>query len=63
MKLLIIDPQNDFHVGGSLGVPGAHEDSERTANFIRRHIDDISEIYITLDTHHVSIFIIFTDIT
>ena len=36
--LLIIDPQNDFHPavdenskGGSLGVPGANEDSARIA--------------------------------
>ena len=29
--LLIIDPQIDFHEGGSLGVPGATKDSERIA--------------------------------
>ena len=28
--LLIIDPQVDFHEGGSLAVPGATADSERT---------------------------------
>ena len=29
--LLIIDPQNDFHGGGSLQVPGADEDAQRIA--------------------------------
>lgn len=52
LVLLIIDPQNDFHPGGSLGVPGAIEDSQRTADFIEKHINDIDEIYVSLDTHH-----------
>lgn len=38
---------------GSLGVPGAIEDSERTAAFIEKHTGDIDEIYVSLDTHHV----------
>ena len=50
--LFIIDPQNDFHPGGSLGVPGAHEDSQRIANFIRSNRDAIDEIYVSLDSHH-----------
>jgi nicotinamidase/pyrazinamidase len=81
IKLLIIDPQNDFHPGGlvqanisqliglfvclfvvgSLGVPGAIEDSERTAAFIRRHIRDIDEIYVSLDSHHVRFSFICSD--
>ena len=52
MILLIIDPQNDFHEGGSLAVPGAVEDSIRTAEFIRKHANDIEAIYVTLDSHH-----------
>jgi hypothetical protein len=39
---------------GSLGVPGAIEDSQRTAAFIEKHINEIDEIYVSLDTHHVS---------
>lgn len=39
---------------GSLGVPGAIEDSQRTAAFIEKHINAIDEIYVSLDTHHVS---------
>jgi len=47
--LLIIDPQNDFHEGGSLAVKGALEDSERIAALIRSHKFDA--IYVTMDTH------------
>ena len=50
--LFIIDPQNDFHPGGSLGVPGAHEDSRRIANFIRNNLESIDQIYVSLDSHH-----------
>jgi len=50
--LVIVDPQVDFHEGGSLGVNGANDDSERIANLIKGCIDDIHEIVVTLDTHH-----------
>ena len=50
--LLIIDPQNDFHPGGTLGVPGANEDSARVAAFIKDNVDHIDEIYVSLDSHH-----------
>jgi nicotinamidase/pyrazinamidase len=49
--LLIIDPQNDFHPGGTLAIPTADEDAERTAAFIRDNVDDIDRIIITLDSH------------
>lgn len=52
--LLIIDPQNDFHPGGTLAIGTANEDSARIAAFIDRHISTIDEIYVTLDSHHVS---------
>jgi len=53
MALVIIDPQNDFHPpNGSLGVPGAIEDSQRTISFIEKHGADIGRITVTLDTHH-----------
>lgn len=62
-SLLIIDPQIDFHPEGghgdlyhppgSLAVPGANEDSQRTADFIRDHINDLDDIFVTLDSHHV----------
>lgn len=50
--LLLIDPQIDFHEGGSLAVPGATADSIRIAKMIEEHGDEIDEIYITLDSHH-----------
>lgn len=52
--LLVVDPQVDFHEGGSLAVPGAIEDAERIAQFITDHCNDIDELVITLDSHHVS---------
>ena len=54
--LLIIDPQVDFHPGGSLAIANANDDSERTASLILNNIDHIDEIVVTLDTHHVSSF-------
>ena len=51
--LLIIDPQNDFHKGGSLPVSGAVADSKRAADLIEANLDRISQIYVSLDSHHV----------
>lgn len=50
--LLIIDPQNDFHAGGSLAVAGSHEDSQRVAMFIKDNSSKIAEIILTMDSHH-----------
>ena len=50
-SLLIIDPQNDFHPGGSLAIPTADADAERTARFIRAHARRIDRIVVTLDSH------------
>lgn len=36
---------------GTLGVPGANEDSERIAEMILENINKFDEIYVTLDTH------------
>jgi len=49
--LLIIDPQNDFHPGGTLAIPTADSDAERIARFIRANADRIDEIVVTLDSH------------
>ena len=51
LTLLIIDPQNDFHPGGTLAIPTADSDAERIATFIRRHVHEIDRIIITLDSH------------
>jgi len=47
--LLIIDPQNDFHEGGSLAVKGALADARRIAGLVNSYRFD--SIYVTLDTH------------
>ena len=56
--LLIIDPQIDFHdkedEKGSLPIPNSHEDSKEIARMIRANKDNIDDIYVTMDSHHVS---------
>ena len=50
--MLIVDPQKDFtDPKGALYVQGADKDCERLAKFIIKHLSDIDEIYVTLDTH------------
>jgi len=50
--LLIIDPQNDFHEGGSLAIDGALEDERRIAELINENGTKISNIFVTLDSHY-----------
>ena len=49
--LLLIDPQVDFHPGGSLAIPTANADSDRLAALVAAHAAQISQITVTLDTH------------
>jgi nicotinamidase-related amidase len=67
-QLLIIDPQNDFcdlpsayrpldPVSGQAVVPalpveGAHADMQRLAAFVRDGLEGITDIAVTLDSHH-----------
>lgn len=51
VTLLIIDPQDDFHPGGTLAIPTADEDAERVARFVTKHAPVIERIVITLDSH------------
>lgn len=54
VEFLIIDPQNDFcHHHGALFVPGADKDAGRLANCLRRLKDQITDIHVTLDSHHL----------
>ncbi len=39
--------------GASLFVPGAVEDMQRTLIWLYRHLDKITDLYFSLDTHHV----------
>jgi len=48
---LIIDPQRDFHGGGSLAVPGADEDARRVQKLLVEHGSQIDSITVTMDSH------------
>lgn len=68
IHLLIIDPQNDFcdlpaeyighdprtgqPVAPTLPVPGAHADMQRLAEFIAKGMRGLSDLSVTLDSHH-----------
>ncbi|WP_448519329.1 nicotinamidase [Rhodoflexus sp.] len=53
--LLIIDPQYDFcNPQGALFVPGAVEDMQRLSRFIARKSDELSQIFVTIDSHSVN---------
>ena len=49
--LLLIDVQKDFHPGGSLAIPTASSDAQRTAQFIRQNASSIHRIVATMDSH------------
>ena len=52
--LLIIDAQNDFcHPDGTLFVPGANDDMERLAQWLKENKEKIDYIGVTLDSHQV----------
>jgi nicotinamidase-related amidase len=48
---VIVDPQSDFHPGGSLAVSGADDDAQRYADLLRHIVPMVSEVFVTLDTH------------
>lgn len=55
--MLLIDVQKDFHPGGSLAIESAGDDAKRTADIIRRSIENstspsINRLVVTLDSHH-----------
>ena len=53
VQLLIIDPQVDFcDPNGSLFVPGSTEDIDRLSLMVKRLKNKISDIHVTLDSHH-----------
>ncbi len=50
--LLLVDTQVDFvHTDGALSVPGAVEDTQRTIEWIFRHVDRLTAIAASLDSH------------
>lgn len=58
--LVVIDNQNSFHPEGELEVKGADDDTKRLIDFMWNNIENITKIYVTLDTH--SVFHIFMNI-
>ena len=53
INLFIIDPQVDFcSPSGSLFVPGAEGDMIKLSEFMSKNIDKISNLFVSLDTHH-----------
>lgn len=48
---IIIDPQGDFHFGGSLAVNGANEDAIRAKEFIKKYSPYVKQQFVSLDTH------------
>lgn len=52
VPMLLVDPQKDFHPGGSLAIPAAGDDSERISSFIDNNKSKINKIITTLDSHH-----------
>jgi nicotinamidase-related amidase len=50
--LLICDPQCDFLSSGSMSIPGSSADATRLSNMIRDHVEDIAEIYVSLNSRH-----------
>ena len=54
IALLIVDAQRDFidPKKGSLAVKGAVKDINRIINFIYSNLEEISRIYVTMDTHY-----------
>ena len=53
IRLVIIDPQNDFmpFPNSTLPVAGADEDMKRLAGFVRQHGHRLESIDVTLDSH------------
>ena len=50
-SLLIIDPQKDFHPGGSLAIATAGKDAAKIAKLIDDHAAEVDDIVVSLDTH------------
>jgi len=50
--LLLIDPQADFHPGGSLAIPSANADALKISTLLSSKSSPISSLIVTLDSHH-----------
>ncbi len=53
VALVLVDMQIDFiHRDGALSAPGAVEDCRRIVEWIYRHVDRVSKIFLSLDSHY-----------
>ena len=52
--LFIVDPQTDFLAGGAYPISGSDEDSNKIADYVVNNIESIDDIYLTLESRHVS---------
>lgn len=52
IMMLVCDPQNDYHEGGTMPIPGSDVISVRIADLILENIKDITELLVSLDTRH-----------
>ena len=53
IALVLVDMQIDFiHREGALSVPGAIDDCRRVVEWIYRNVNDISKIFLSLDSHY-----------
>lgn len=50
--LIIVDPQCDFHPGGSLAIPSAGADASRIGALLASPSCPFSSLVVTLDSHH-----------
>ena len=55
IQLVVIDPENDFcdPDKGALYVKGAENDMSRLANLVNSYGDKLSDIHVTMDSHHL----------
>jgi nicotinamidase/pyrazinamidase len=53
LHVVCIDVQNDFtNPNGSLFVKGGDENAKRSAKMLERLVDKISDVHLTMDSHH-----------
>ena len=52
IMMLVCDPQNDYHEGGTMPIPGSDVISVRIADLILENITGITELLVSLDTRH-----------
>jgi nicotinamidase-related amidase len=52
VSLFICDPQNDYSDDGMIPIPNMNADSNRIYDLVHDNMDDIAEIFVSLDSRH-----------